>query len=212
MDSQAIAARPRATRRQIASATTRMPASHRRQRSFFRHWKTTPIIRLPHRWISIRCFPHRTRTRTHASTQTVGEAPLTGSILRSRETWMSSPGIIVTCSSSLQPAPFSLASMSMVMGRVVLSAPARLLGTETVTRSVTGPNTYIFGNTGISMTFANEDVETVAVTVYRDQFSTDNPSDCVSLISSRIGVVAQPSRHPTLHQRQEVYVPKLAVV
>ncbi|MCA9969537.1 MAG: S8 family serine peptidase, partial [Anaerolineales bacterium] len=61
----------------------------------------------------------------------------------------------------------------------VLSAPGRLLGTETVTRAINGTGTYIFGNTGVAMTFSAEDVDTVSVTVRRDQFPTVNAGDPV---------------------------------
>lgn len=61
----------------------------------------------------------------------------------------------------------------------VLAAPGRLLGTETVTRTINGAGTYIFGNTGISMTFASEAIDAVSVTVYRDQFPTTVGTDSV---------------------------------
>ncbi|MEZ4642906.1 MAG: hypothetical protein R3E31_09270 [Chloroflexota bacterium] len=62
---------------------------------------------------------------------------------------------------------------------LVLAAPGRLLGTETVMRTIDGPGTYIFGNVGISMTFTAENIDTVTITVTRDTFPTSNGSDTV---------------------------------
>lgn len=51
---------------------------------------------------------------------------------------------------------------------LTLSGDYRPLGTETVTRTISGPGTYKFGNTGITIEFTSEDVDTVGVTVHRD--------------------------------------------
>jgi hypothetical protein len=65
------------------------------------------------------------------------------------------------------PQPYALA----------LSGSARLLGTETVTRTIDGPGLYRFGNTGVSIEFVSEEVDTVAVTVRRDTFPTAGLED-----------------------------------
>jgi subtilisin family serine protease len=62
---------------------------------------------------------------------------------------------------------------------LTLSGDLRLLGTETVTRTIDGTGVYKFGNTGVTINFTSEDVDSVAVTVYRDRFPTDNPSDAL---------------------------------
>ncbi|MBN1977188.1 MAG: S8 family serine peptidase [Anaerolineae bacterium] len=51
---------------------------------------------------------------------------------------------------------------------LVVSGVGRLLGEETVTRPIAGTGTYKFGNAGVTMNFASENVDTVSVNVHRD--------------------------------------------
>jgi hypothetical protein len=51
---------------------------------------------------------------------------------------------------------------------LVVSGVGRLLGEETVTRPIGGPGNYKFGNAGVAMNFASENVDTVSVNVHRD--------------------------------------------
>ncbi|MBN1811893.1 MAG: hypothetical protein JXA14_08670, partial [Anaerolineae bacterium] len=53
---------------------------------------------------------------------------------------------------------------------LVVSGVGRLLGTETVTRTIPSIGTYKFGNTGVTVEFTDENVDAVAVTAYRDQY------------------------------------------
>jgi subtilisin family serine protease len=53
---------------------------------------------------------------------------------------------------------------------LVVSGVGRLLGEETVTRTISSIGTYKFGNTGVTIEFTSEDLDAVAVTVYRDQY------------------------------------------
>ncbi|MCA9980929.1 MAG: S8 family serine peptidase, partial [Anaerolineales bacterium] len=57
---------------------------------------------------------------------------------------------------------------------LTVSGVGRLLGEESVTMPIDGTGTYIFGNTGISMTFTAEDIDSVTVNVQRDTFPTTN--------------------------------------
>lgn len=50
----------------------------------------------------------------------------------------------------------------------VVSGIGRLVGIEAITLTVDGPGTYLFANTGVSMTFSSEDIDSVVVTVARD--------------------------------------------
>lgn len=71
---------------------------------------------------------------------------------------------------------------------LTLSGDLRLLGTETITRTIAGPGVYKFGNTGVSINFTSEDIDSVAVTVHRNRFPTDNPGD--SLINRSYYITA----------------------
>lgn len=53
---------------------------------------------------------------------------------------------------------------------LTLSGDYRLLGSETVTRPIDGAGVYKFGNTGVSIQFTSEDIDTVSVSVQRDRF------------------------------------------
>ncbi|MBE7533266.1 MAG: S8 family serine peptidase [Ardenticatenaceae bacterium] len=55
---------------------------------------------------------------------------------------------------------------------LTISGDFQMMGTETVTRTIPAPGIYKFGNTGVTINFTSEDVDTVAVTVRRDQFPT----------------------------------------
>ena len=50
----------------------------------------------------------------------------------------------------------------------VVNGVGRLSGTEVYTQSIDGAGTYVFANTGVSMTFASEDIDSVIVTVQRN--------------------------------------------
>lgn len=63
---------------------------------------------------------------------------------------------------------------------LTVSGIGRLLGTESVTMPIDGAGTYIFGNTGVSMTFSSEDIDTVTVEVFRDTVPTSNMGDQVT--------------------------------
>jgi hypothetical protein len=55
---------------------------------------------------------------------------------------------------------------------LTLSGNYRMLGSETVTRPINGTGIYKFGNTGITINFTSENIDSVAVTVHRDTFPT----------------------------------------
>jgi subtilisin family serine protease len=52
---------------------------------------------------------------------------------------------------------------------LVVSGVGRLLGEETVTRPIGGTGNYKFGNAGLAIDFASENVDTVSVNVHRDE-------------------------------------------
>lgn len=90
---------------------------------------------------------------------------------------------------------------------LVLSGIGRLLGSETLTRTIPVTGTYEFGNTGATLNFSNKNLNNVAVTVYRDRFPSPDQTNSVKrfyVITSTGGTGAFTATLSLAYEQDEV--------